>query len=86
MRPGYTEASYRALLEPVGFSVSPAVGLGGGARQAWNRRITHAQQALGIVGGMALFTLATPFLPFLSENRGPPYSLYVQAMRPEVQP
>lgn len=43
VRPGYTEASYRALLEPIGFEVSTPIGLGGLLRQWCNKQITRAQ-------------------------------------------
>jgi SAM-dependent methyltransferase len=84
VRPGYTLASYRALLEPIGFEIVEARGLGGPIRQAFNRRIKEAQERFGVLAGLPLFLLALPFLPFDSVRREEqmPFSLYVKVRKP----
>lgn len=83
VRPGYTEDSYRALLEPLGFRMSTPIGLGGPVRQWWNRKITTVQERMGLIPGLALFALAVPFLWLGRGEPTVPYSLYVQARKPE---
>lgn len=81
VRNGYTEATYRALLEPIGFRIETVVGLGGPLRQALNRWITGAQR-FGLLGGLLVFALISPLL-LLPAQRHPkvPYSLYVRAVK-----
>ena len=82
VRPGYTEQSYRELLEPIGFQLSECVGIGGPVRQACNRVITSAQESLGYAAGLAAF-LAIGWLGALDgPNPAVPFSLYVRATRP----
>jgi len=84
VRPGYTEQSYRELLEPLGFEVEKVVGLGGPIRQAFNRRIKETQARFGAVAGVPLFLLALAILPFERRDVNPamPFSLYVRARKP----
>jgi hypothetical protein len=82
VRPGYTVASYRSLLEPIGFELSGPVGLGGPVRQACNKRITAIQDSFGLLPGLLLFAL---FWPLQVLDRGRPrvpYSLFVRATKP----
>lgn len=83
VRPGYTEKSYRALLEPIGFRVSQPIGLGGPLRQAFNKRITAIQETAGLLPGLVLFGMCWPWLWLDKANPSMPYSLYVQAMKPQ---
>jgi SAM-dependent methyltransferase len=83
VRPGYTLDSYRALLEPIGFRLTTTEGLGGPVRQAFNRRIKHAQERYGASAGIPMFFLALPFLwmdAFMRTKT--PFSLYVTALKP----
>ena len=82
VRPGYTEESYRALLEPLGFEIETVVGLGGPFRQAFNRRIKEIQARFGASAGLPLFLLALAVLPFERAHHLPnPFSIYVKARK-----
>lgn len=82
VRPGYTAASYRALLEPIGFELSEPIGLGGPVRQACNKRITAIQESHGLLPGLLLFAVFWPLQVFDNGRPRVPYSLYVQARKP----
>lgn len=85
VRPGYTLETWRALLEPIGFQIQISEGMGGPIRQFFNRRIKETQERFGALAGVPLFVLAQLFLPFESraaETRMP-FSIYVQATKPE---
>lgn len=86
VRAGYTGESYRALLEPIGFTIADTAGLGGPVRQAFNRRIKEVQETFGAVAGVPLFFLALPFL-WIDRLSGPrnPFSLYVRAEKPAAR-
>jgi SAM-dependent methyltransferase len=83
VRPGYSLALYRLLLEPIGFEIDRVQGLGGPVRQAFNRRIKELQARFGAAAGVPLFLLSLPCLPF--ENRAKerymPFSIYVRAVK-----
>ena len=81
VRPGYAMASYRALLEPIGFHVSETVGLGGAVRQACNKRITAAQESLGLIAGLLLFATVWPVQCLDAKTPKAPYSLYVRGIK-----
>lgn len=83
VRTGYTLESYRALLEPLGFQVSPPVGLGGGVRQACNKPITRSHDIGGLPLAIATFLLMAPWAMFDAQSPRVPYSLYVQARKPK---
>lgn len=84
VRPGYTERSYRELLEPLGFRIEEVVGLGGPMRQAFNRRIKEIQARLGAAAGLPLFVLALLVLVFEArpDTVRTPFSIYVKARKP----
>lgn len=82
VRPGYTEASYRQLLQPIGFHVEEVSGLGGPVRQAFNRRIKAVQERFGAAAGLPLFLASLPFLPFDPPDPDVPFSLYARARKP----
>jgi SAM-dependent methyltransferase len=81
VRPGYTAASYRALLEPIGFRLSEPVGLGGPMRQACNKRITAIQESFGLLPGVLFFAMFWPLQVFDNAHPRVPYSLYVRATK-----
>jgi SAM-dependent methyltransferase len=83
VRPGYTQSSYRALLEPIGFRIDRFVGIGGALRQAINRRIKEAQEHWGVYAGLPLFAVALPLLRFESSHSEEklPFSIYVRAVK-----
>lgn len=82
VRAGYTEATYRELLEPIGFELSTPIGLGGGVRQACNKRITQAQYIGRLPLGMVTFAALAPLAMLDRGEPKIPYSLYVQAKKP----
>jgi SAM-dependent methyltransferase len=82
VRPGYTEGSYRTLLEPIGFQVEDVTGLGGPIRQYFDDRIKTAQESYGRVSGIPLFLLAMPLLWLDSSTPNVPFCLYVKARKP----
>jgi len=83
VRPGYTLASYRALLEPIGFEIVETGELGGAVRQFFNSRIKNAQQRYGTLAGFPLFVVALLILPFepRRSEREMPFSIYVRAAK-----
>lgn len=83
VRPGYTVASYRALLEPIGFEIVETEGLGGAVRQFFNSRIKNVQQRYGTLAGLPLFVVGMLMLPFESRRseREMPFSIYVRAVK-----
>ena len=83
VRPGYTPASFAALLEPIGFRIAETGGLGGPVRQFFNRRIKEVQGRRGVLAGAPLFAASLPFMA-LDDLFGPPatpFSLYVRAVK-----
>lgn len=81
VRPGYTMESYRSILEPAGFQLTDSYGLGGPVRQAFNKRITAAQERYGFVAGFLVFLFAIPWLWLDPCDPPIPYSIYVRAVR-----
>lgn len=83
VRAGYTEAEYRALLEPAGFTIDRVVGLG--PRPLY--LADHAMRWVGSVfGEAAALPLLLPALPtvWLARLDPPmPFSLYVRAVKPK---
>ena len=81
VRPGYTLATYRALLEPIGFRIEQSVGISGPIRQAFNKRIIRIEERFGAVPGFlvswfaSLFTWLDPSVPRV------PYSIYILAVK-----
>lgn len=83
VRSGYTYQSYRELLEPIGFELSPPIGLGGPLRQTCNVPITRSQELGGLWLGVPVFTLLAPLGSLDWGDPPVPFSLYVQARRPD---
>ncbi len=79
VRPGYTESSFRSLLEPIGFRIVGVIGLGGPIRQNLNRRIRHLENRFGLAPAVAFFLLVNWLTLF--DHRVPrvPYCIYIQA-------
>jgi SAM-dependent methyltransferase len=82
VRPGYTPGTYRALFEPIGFTIEEVSGIGGPMRQAFNRRIKATQERWGAAVGLPLFLVALPFLWLDSQAPRVPFSLYARARKP----
>lgn len=81
VRPGYTAASLRALLENAGFTVQDTLGLGGPIRQAFNKRIIEAERRFGFAPALVLFVASLPLLPFDARKPGVPYSIYMRSLK-----
>ncbi|MEX2670951.1 MAG: class I SAM-dependent methyltransferase [Phycisphaeraceae bacterium] len=81
VRDGYTEESYRKLLEPLGFEIEEIRGLGGPVRQTINKRITNAQR-FGFLAGAAVYAATRP-MHNMDGTAEPKlgYSLYVRAKK-----
>jgi len=82
VRAGYTEDSFRALLEPIGFRVERVSGLGGPVRQTFDSCIIRAQERFGAYAGLPVFLAALPFLLFDGRHPRVPFCLYVKATKP----
>lgn len=82
VRPGYTYESYKTLLEPIGFTLSEPIGIGGPIRQGCNKLITRSQEIAGLALGLPLFFLLAPWAVLDGDSPRVPYSLYVKATRP----
>lgn len=82
VRPGYTYDTYRNLLEPIGFELSPPIGIGGPIRQSCNVAITRAQEVAGLPAGLAAFALLQPLSLLDRGEPKVPFSLYVRALKP----
>ena len=81
VRPGYTEADYRALLEPLGFRIERVVGIG-------DKGVFHADNALrsirvkvGDWAALPLLPFALPFVWCARLDPPVPFSLYVRAVK-----
>ncbi|MBI1374433.1 MAG: methyltransferase domain-containing protein [Phycisphaera sp.] len=82
VRSGYTDATFRALLEPLGFRVDEIAGLGGPMRQRINRAITATQQRLGVPAGVLLYMATWPVQHIDAASPAVPYCLYARATKP----
>lgn len=83
VRAGYTFESYQTLLKPIGFQVSEPIGLGGPIRQACNKPITKSHAVGGLPLAIACFVLLSPWACLDRYDPKVPYSLYVQATKPQ---
>ncbi len=82
VRAGYTHATFKQLLEPIGFQVSEPIGLGGPIREACNQQITNIQLIGGLKLGIPLFFLLAPFAALDGAHPKVPFSIYVKATKP----
>lgn len=86
VRAGYTHATFKELLEPIGYEVSEPIGLGGPIREACNQRITNIQRVGGLKLGVPLFCLLAPWAALDGGHPAVPFSLYVKATKPHSGP
>lgn len=82
VRPGYTRASFEAVLCPLGFEVEAFFGFGGAVRQWFNRTIKEAQERRGAWAGVPWFLLSLPILPFPAKRPDVPFSWYIRMRKP----
>lgn len=88
VRPGYTPDTYKALLEPVGFSIVEYNGLGGKIRQSFNWRIKRIQENYGAIAGLPYYFLSMPFIFFekSEQNLDGSFSIHALAIKPKQNP
>ena len=82
VRPGYTLASFKSLLEPIGFRITENAGVSGPIRQFFNRRIILLQQSGKSAWSVPLFLAALPLLWLDPRKPRVPFSIYVRAQKP----
>jgi SAM-dependent methyltransferase len=83
VRYGYTEQSYRDLLEPLGFRLDRFEGVGGAGLVFVQEKLqASARRWLGEAGALIVALLAAPV--FLLDPKRPrsPFSIYVRAVKP----
>jgi SAM-dependent methyltransferase len=82
VRDGYTLQSYQQLLEPLGFQIEKAFGIGSPTLGFLDGPIRATRNHLGYIPALPLFLLAYPFiLLFDYLNPSCPFSLYVLAKK-----
>ncbi len=84
VRYGYTEQSYRDLLEPIGFHLEKFEGVGGSTLVFIQEKLqSGARRWLGEAGALMVAFLAAP-LSLLDPKRPKfPFSIYVRAVKPK---
>jgi SAM-dependent methyltransferase len=81
VRAGYTLQSYRALLEPIGFAITDAEGVGGPLLSKAERILSSARNRFGDVACLPLAFMLFPFVWADKPEASMPYSLYVRAVK-----
>ncbi len=82
VRHGYTEDSYRQLLEPLGYRIDRIEGIGGDRLVFLQERIQEpARRVLGELGAALVAVVGIPFIWFDDSDPPVPFSLYVRAVR-----
>jgi SAM-dependent methyltransferase len=81
VRPGYTEAEYRQLLEPIGFKIKKVVGIGTPGVFYADKILRTIRHRIGDVVTLPLLPVALPFVWLARLNPRVPFSLYVQAVK-----
>jgi SAM-dependent methyltransferase len=84
VRSGYTEADYRALLEPVGFQVQDVVGIGTPGVYHADRIVRQIRNWAGDWLALPLFPFALPVVWLARVNPPIPFSLYAKAIKPRA--
>ncbi len=82
VRDGYTLESYRELLEPIGFQLIQAVGLGSPLLVQLDRAVRRLRGLGGDAAAFPLFLFSWPLQLFDFIDPPEPFSLYVQAVKP----
>lgn len=81
VRAGYTEQSYRALLEPAGFHVETLVGIGPSALCHADTVLRAIRRHIGDLAALPLLPFALPFVWGAQFDPPVPFSLYVRAAK-----
>jgi 2-polyprenyl-3-methyl-5-hydroxy-6-metoxy-1,4-benzoquinol methylase len=82
VRAGYTEQEYRAMLEPLGFRIDQAVGIGAPGVYHADHILRAIRSSIGDWLALPLFPFALPFVWLAKLNPPMPFSLYVRAVKP----
>lgn len=82
VRDGYTLESYYALLHPLGFEVIKSAGLGSPIVTILDKLIVAIRMRLGDIAAFPLYLLTLPLQRLDYLNAKVPFSLYVQAIKP----
>ena len=85
VRPGYTEDDYRALLEPLGFEIQNVVGIGSWPVYIADEIMRKVRTYLPEIAAIPLLPLMLPIIWFTKLNPPVPFSLYVQAKKPNAR-
>lgn len=82
VRPGYTEAEYRELLEPLGFKIDRVAGIGTQGVYFADLVLRTIRNKIGDLAALPLLPLALPFVWLAVLDAPVPFSLYVRAVKP----
>lgn len=83
VRCGYTERTYRQLLEPLGFHIETVEGVGGRSLVYLQEQVQSvARHWFGEAGALGVTLVALPFVWGDRPNPPLPFSFYVRAVRP----
>jgi SAM-dependent methyltransferase len=87
VRHGYTERTYRQLLEPLGYRIDRLERIGGPLLVFLQQKLqAPIRNWLGELGAAAIAAVAVPFVRFDEANPKVPFSIYVKAVRAESPP
>ncbi|HEX4410980.1 MAG TPA: class I SAM-dependent methyltransferase [Xanthobacteraceae bacterium] len=82
VRHGYTERTFLALLEPLGFRVDRSEGVGGSLIVFAQEKVqTPLRRLFGEPGAATVAVLAAPFIALDAAAPAMPFSIYVRAVR-----
>lgn len=82
VRPGYTEAEYPALLEPLGFKIDCIAGIGTRGVYYSDYVLRTIRNRVGDWAALPLLPIALPFVWIARLNPPIPFSIYVRAVKP----
>lgn len=81
VRPGYTESEYRALLEPLGFTIDKVVGIGPPSVYWADAALRAIRSRCGDWFALPLFPIMLPAIWLARKNPQNPFSIYVRAVK-----
>jgi SAM-dependent methyltransferase len=81
VREGYTEAEYRALMEPLGFKIEQIVGIGTPSVYYADKILRAIRNNCGDMFALPLLPFALPCVWMARQNPAMPFSLYVKASK-----
>jgi SAM-dependent methyltransferase len=83
VRAGYTEESYRDLLEPIGFQIDRIAGVGPKSLYTVDQIVRTTRNRFGDLVALPLLPLALPFVWLASKDCKTPFSIYARAVKPK---